>query len=78
MVIRLTVIEMYINVKSSYCTPENNVIYVIYTLILKSFTKSSHYLQDSLISTGYNENTSDIQHACINEILTLVFKVGHD
>ena len=49
-----------------------------YTLILKSFTKSSHYLQDSLISTGYNENTSDIQHACINEILTLVFKVGHD
>ena len=35
MVIRLSVIEMYINVKSSYCTPENNVIYVIYTSILK-------------------------------------------
>ena len=35
MVIRLTVIEMYINVKSSYCTPENNIIDVIYTPILK-------------------------------------------
>lgn len=44
MLIIITVIEMYTNLKSSYCTLENNVIYVIYTSILK-IMKIKHILK---------------------------------